>query len=116
MQILTPPRLSTERDQRRRSEGVSKGIFQTRTLDANLRTHGTDSAFLYSLQGDVQILTPPRLSTEQDQRRTSEGVSKGIFQTLTLDANLRTHDTDSKRFYSLQGDVQILTPPRLSTE
>ena len=95
---------------------MNKVIVQTLTLDANLRTHDTDSKRFYSLQGDVQILTPPRLSTERDQCRRSEGVSKVIFQTLTLDANLRTHDTDSKLFYSLQGDVQILTPPRLSTE
>ena len=74
------------------------------------------SELFYSLQGDVQILTPLPLSTERDQRRTSEEVSKVIFQNRTLDANLRTHDTDSEFLYSLQGDVQILTPPRLSTE
>ena len=101
MQILTPPRLSTERDQRRTSEGMSKVTFQTLTLNANVRTHGNDSEFLYSLKGDVQILTPPHLSTERGQRRTSEGVSKVIFETLTLNANVRTHGTNSEFLYSL---------------
>lgn len=72
--------------------------------------------FLYSLKGDVQILTPPHLSTERGQRRTSEGASTVIFQTLTLNANLRTHGTDSEFLYSLKSDVQILTPLRLSTK
>ena len=116
IQIVKHPRLPTERDQSRASEGVSKVTFQTLTLNPNFRTHGTDSEFLYSLKGDVQILTPPRLSTERDQRRASEGVSKVTFQTLTLNPNLRTHSTDSEFLYSLKGNVQILTPPRLSTE
>ena len=101
MQILTPPRLSTERDQRRTSEGMSKVTFQTLTLNANVRTHGNDSEFLYSLKGDVQILTPPHPSTERGQRRTSEGVSKVIFETLTLNANVRTYGTNSEFLYSL---------------
>ena len=88
MQILTSPRLSTERDQRRTSEGVSKVIFQTLTLDANLRTHGTDSEFLYSLQGDVQTLTPPHLSTERDQRRTSDSESESESENEPLAGTL----------------------------
>ena len=88
MQILTPLRLSTERDQRRTSEEVSKVIFQNRTLDANLRTHDTDSEFLYSLQGDVQILTPPRLSTERDQRKTSDNASESESENEPLAGTL----------------------------
>ena len=41
-------------------------------MNANLPTHGTDSEFLYFLKSDVQILTPPHLPTERDQRRASD--------------------------------------------
>ena len=80
--------LSTERDQRRTSEGVSKVTFQILILNANLRTHGTDSEFLYSLKGDVQILTPPRLSTERDQRRTSDSESESESENEPLAGTL----------------------------
>ena len=98
MQILTPPRLSIKRDQRRTSEGVSKVIFQTRTLDANLRTHGTDSELFYSLQVDVQILKPPRLSTERDQRKTSDSESQSESENESRYAGFRNYGSAHLRF------------------
>ena len=67
---------------------MSKVTFQTLTLNANLRTHGTDSEFLYFLKGEVLIVTPPCLSTERDQRRTSDNESESESENEPLAGTL----------------------------
>ena len=57
-------------------------------MNANVRTHSTDSEFLYYLKGDVQILTPVRLSIERDQRRTSDSESESESENEPLEGTL----------------------------